>query len=62
MSNELKELQDEYERRLKNTLQLIRRGDIEADDYVCKCGRINVFGGEGYVDFKTKVFHCGYCE
>jgi len=51
----------DYKRRYERTMYLIKSGQIEKDDYKCICGRINVFGGEGYVDPKTEVFWCGYC-
>ncbi len=52
----------DYQRRYKNTMRLIANGDIEVDDYICECGNISVFGGEGYVNPKTKIFWCGYCD
>ena len=64
MSNsylEAEELKKDYERRFKNTQELIKNRDIKPDNYICKCGKINVFGGEGYVDWETKEFKCGYC-
>ena len=55
-------MQDDYQRRYDITIKLIEDGTIQADNYRCVCGRINVFGGEGYVDPQTKLFHCGYCD